>query len=279
MSTRSRAAALHAGRAVPALRAALPAACAALLLAFIPAMHAAAASTLSYSGDSMSTVLSEGNQRALLTGNARVTTEDTIIHADRIELFGKDFIYALCSGNVKVVNTKKGMELTSQNLFYDRKQKIARISGNAVMADLKNELVVKGGFIEDRDEDQLTVVQIGVRILKKDMVCRAEFARYYREKKLLELSGLPWVSRKGDEYRAARITVDLDTEEITLEGDVKGQISTEAKPKDEGSQEPAGGAGPQRPESGKPPAAPRPPGSPAPGGPATETPPLGGPGG
>ena len=46
------------------------------------------------------------------------------------------------------------------------------------MADLKNEMVVKGGFIEDRDKEQLTIVQIGVRIFKKDIVCRAEFARY-----------------------------------------------------------------------------------------------------
>jgi lipopolysaccharide export system protein LptA len=203
-------------------------AAAVVLLSLLPLRPGSAAtSTLSYSGDAMSTVLAEGNQRAVLSGNARVQTEDTLILADRIELFGKDFIYANCSGNVKVVNTKKGMELTSQTLYYDRQEKIARVSGNAVLSDLKNELVVKGGFIEDRDKDQLTVVQIGVRILKKDLVCRAEFARYYREKKMLELSGLPWVSRKGDEYRAARITVNLDTEEITLEGDVTGEITTE----------------------------------------------------
>ncbi len=198
------------------------------LLSLLPLLPGSAAtSTLSYSGDTMSTVLAEGNQRAVLAGNARVQTEDTLIRADRIELFGKDFIYANCAGNVKVINTKRGMELTSQTLFYDRQEKIARVSGNAVLSDIKNELVVKGGFIEDRDKDQLTVIQIGVRILKKDLVCRAEFARYYREKKMLELSGMPWVSRKGDEYRAARITVNLDTEEITLEGDVTGQIMTE----------------------------------------------------
>jgi lipopolysaccharide export system protein LptA len=185
------------------------------------------ASTLTYSGDSMTTDLAEGNKRATLTGHARVQTESMVINADRILLTGKDFIYAQCSGNVRVVDTKRGLELTSDQLYYDRQKKIARVRGNAMMADLKNELVVKGGFIEDRDQEKLTVIQIGVRILKKDMVCRAEFARYNRENKTLELSGLPWVTRKGDEYRAARITVNIDTEEISLEVNVQGQISTE----------------------------------------------------
>ncbi len=214
-----------------------------------------AANTLSYSGDSMSTVLADGNQRAVLAGNARVETEDTVIRADRIELYGKDFIYAICTGNVKAVNVKKGMELTSRRLFYDRQEKIARINGDAVMTDLKNELVVKGGFIEDRDKEELAIVQIGVRILKKDMVCRSEFARYYRKKKMLELSGMPWVSRKGDEYRAVRIIVNLDTEDIDLEGDVKGEIAAgetekkeektpavETPPKDSGPPASGGGA-------------------------------------
>ena len=184
------------------------------------------ADTFTYSGDSASTVLAEGSQHALLTGNARVDTQDLRITADSIELFGKDFIYAQCHGNVHVVDAKRGLDLSSQELFYDRNRKIARIKGNAVMADLKNEMVVKGGFIEDRDLDKITIVQIGVRIFKKDITCKAEFAKYWRDKKTLELSGLPWVSKGSDVYQAARITVNLDTEDISLEGDVQGTIKT-----------------------------------------------------
>jgi lipopolysaccharide export system protein LptA len=184
------------------------------------------ADTFSYAGDTMSTSLSEGREHALLRGNARVETEDLRITASEIELFGKDFIYALCRGSVHVVDAKRGIELTSTELFYNRRDKIARVTGNAVMSDLENEMVVKGGFIEDRDSEGLTVVQIGVRILKKDLVCRAEFARYWRERKVLELSGMPVVTRRGDTYQAARIVIDLDTEEMTFEGEVKGSLET-----------------------------------------------------
>ena len=199
-----------------------------LLLGMTPLLFG---DTFSYAGDSATTVLAEGSQHALLTGHAQVKTQDLRITADNIELFGKDFIYAQCKGNVRVVDTKRGLDLTSQELFYDRDRKVARIRGNAVMSDLKNEMVVKGGFIEDRDTEQITIVQIGVRIFKKDIVCRAEFAKYWREKKILELSGMPWVSKASDIYQAARITINLDTEDISLEGDVQGTIQTPDKEK------------------------------------------------
>lgn len=185
-----------------------------------------AADTFSYSGDSMRTSIAEGREHALLKGNARVETGDLRISASEIELFGKDFIYALCRGAVHVVDAKRGLELTSTELLYNRRDKVARVTGNAVMFDLQNEMVVKGGFMEDRDGEGLTVVQIGVRILKKDLVCRAEFARYWRDRKVLELSGMPVVTRRGDTYQAARIVVDLDTEEMTFDGEVRGSLET-----------------------------------------------------
>ena len=179
--------------------------------------------------------LAEGEQHALLKGHSRVESQDLRITADSIELFGKDFIYATCRGNVHVVDAQRGLDLTSQDLFYDRDRKISRIRGNATMADVKNEMVVKGGFIEDRDKEQITIVQIGVRIFKKDIVCRSEFARYQRDKKILELSGMPWVSKGGDVYQAARITINLDTEEISLEGSVQGTIEDKTKKKTDAS--------------------------------------------
>ncbi len=206
---------------------------AAALLALAPGR--AAAETFSFSGDSTTMTLAEGGQHALLSGHGRVESQDLRITADTIELFGKDFIYAQAHGNVHVVDARRGIDLTSQELFYDRDRKIARVRGNATLADLKNEMVVKGGFIEDRDKEQIDIIQIGVRIFHKDIVCRSEFARYHRDKKILELSGMPWVSKGGDVYQAARITINLDTEEITLEGSVQGTLEDKGKQGDTGA--------------------------------------------
>jgi lipopolysaccharide export system protein LptA len=195
--------------------------------ALAAASLASGAETFTYSGDSVRATLAKGSERAVLTGHATVRSDDVLITADEIELLGEDFTVAIATGSVHVADAKRGIDLAASNLWYDRTAKIARIRGNAEMADLENEIVVKGGFLEDRDEEGLTIVQIGVRIFRKDLVCRSEFAKYWRDRKILELTGMPWVSRKGDEYRATKITIDLDTEEIVLEGSVQGTAAVE----------------------------------------------------
>jgi len=195
-----------------------------LLLCYGPSLWA---QTFSFQGDSMETVLAKGKERTILTGNAEIQTEDNLIRADRVELYGEDFRYVTCEGNVRIVNERKGIDITCEQLFYNRREKVVRVRGRVVMLDKKNEIVVKGGFLENWEESEETVVQIGVRILKEDLVCRAEYARYLRNEEKLELSGMPVVNWKGDEYRALKIYIDLNTDTIRLEGDIRGKVSTD----------------------------------------------------
>ncbi len=201
---------------------------AALVLA--AAAGASAAETFTYSGDTVHATLAKGSERAVLTGHAKVRSDDVLISADEIQLLGEKFTVAVATGSVHVADARRGIDLTAADLWYDRKAKIARIRGSAEMVDLKNEIVVKGGYLEDRDAEGLTIIQIGVRIFRNDMVCRSEFAKYWRDRKILELTGMPWVSKKGDEYRASKITINLDTEEIVLEGGVAGEVAVEEAP-------------------------------------------------
>jgi lipopolysaccharide export system protein LptA len=175
----------------------------------------------------METVLAKGKERTILTGNAEVLTEDNLIRADKVELYGEEFRYVSCEGSVRIVNEQKGIDVTCEQLFYNRQEKVVRVRGKVVMLDKKNEVVVKGGFLENWEESDETVVQIGVRILKEDLVCRAEYARYLRNEEKLELSGMPVVNWKGDEYRALKIFIDLNTDTIRLEGDIRGKVTTD----------------------------------------------------
>ncbi len=171
--------------------------------------------------------LTEGQERTVLTGNAKVTTGSTDIYAERIELYGKDFAYASCSGNVSVRDNSKGIYLRCEELFYDRNKKISRIEGYAEMLDKENNMVVKGNYLQDDTEKEMTLIQIGVRIVKEDIVCRAESAKYDRKNKILELTGKPLVIKDGDEYRAMRIVLNVKTDEISLEGSVSAKMSQE----------------------------------------------------
>ena len=185
--------------------------------------------TFRFSGDETSVVFAEGQERTVLRGSATVTSDDTSIAAEEIEIYGEDFRYAVARGGVEAANADREIYITAEELFFDRERDVLRAEGNAVLEDRRNDLVVKGNLLENRSEDEVTIAQVAVRILGEDLTARGEFALYRRETEVLELSGLPVVFWKGDEYRAARIVVDLQQDEISLEGDVRGQITTETE--------------------------------------------------
>ena len=189
--------------------------------------------TIPFKADRITAELAQGRERTLLSGNAEFKTGSMVVRADTIELYGDDFIYALCTGNVNVTDQEKGINLQADKLFYNRKEDITRIQGNAVMEDTENEIVIKGGIIENREKEGVVLIQVGVRILKKDLVCRSQMARYMRDEERLELSGAPVVFWKGDEFRAMKIFFDLEKEEVQLERNVEATI----KLKDESEEE------------------------------------------
>ena len=202
----------------------VPVAVAALLLP--AAMAATQSERFSFSAERMETVLAEGRERTLLTGNVTLVADDFEITADRIELYGEELNFALSEGGVRVVQPEHGIELVSESLLFDRQGRVVRIQGEALLIDHDNEMVIKGGFLEHWERRNETLIQIGVRILSEDLVARAQFVRYDRGDQTVTLSGLPVVTWQGDEYRATRIFIDLDEDRIVLDGSVSGQIET-----------------------------------------------------
>ena len=175
--------------------------------------------------DSMETVGAKGRERTVLTGAVEIVVDDTIIRAERIELFGEEADIVLCQGSVQVIEENENIEIGSEHLLFDRERSVLRIQGSALLIDRDNEVVVKGGFMEYHQDTGEATVQIGVRILKPDLVSRSEFARYRRDENTVDLSGMPVVTYQGDEYRAMRIFIDLDRETVRMEGEIQGTIT------------------------------------------------------
>lgn len=184
------------------------------------------AETFSFKADHMSGSRASGKEVLILTGRAEVQTESLLLKADRIEIQGKDNEFIDCSGNVWGRDEEKDIVFQSDRLRYDRTLKIARLEGNSTLEDRQNEVVAKGRFIEYNDKTETAVFQVAVRLFKESIVCRSEYALYRRDEQTLELSGFPVVFKKEDEFRAARIRVNLDTEDVSMEGDVSGSIKS-----------------------------------------------------
>jgi lipopolysaccharide export system protein LptA len=195
------------------------------------------ADTFTFKADRMSGGRVSGKEITMLTGNAEVRSDTLVLKADRIELQGEDNQFIDCAGAVWGLEEEKNIIFQTDRLRYDRKLKIARLEGNSTLEDRENEIVAKGRFIEYDDQNEITVFQISVRLFKDDLVCRSEYAVYRRQAKLLDLSGFPVVFKKNDEFRADRIRVDLETDDVSMEGSVSGSIQEkEAETPAEGSE-------------------------------------------
>lgn len=209
----------------------------AALLALAPTT--AAQQTLTFSADRTQSVFAEGRERIELRGNARVESDEFLITAAEIEIFGEDQRYVRSTGGVVVYDSENDMYLTSDEFFLDREGNFLRANGEAYMEDRPNDLVVKGGTIQNWDDLDLTEISVNVRILGEDYTARSQFARYRRETEILELSGTPEIFWKGDEYRATRIRIDLASDEIDLVGDVRAVVRQD---REESGEEADGGA-------------------------------------
>lgn len=185
------------------------------------------AEKISFHAKRMSGTAGNKNNSTVLQGNAQVKTESMEIFAEYIELYGKDFRYIKAHGNVKGINTESEMDFTCENMKYDRKTKIASLEGNVHLVDIKNDVKADAQIIEYNQNTEIAVMQIGINLTQKDNVCTGEHAIYKKNEQLLELNGNPQINQKDDTFRAQTIFLNMDTQEITLSGRVKGTVKTE----------------------------------------------------
>lgn len=169
----------------------------------------------------------EGSEFTVLSGNAYVKTGNKEITADEIRLYGEEYNILVCEGGVTVDDSEEELKITSEMLYYDRTNKITRINSRSIMEDFKNEMIIKSGFMEFRQKEDLLTLQIGVRILKEDLTCRCEFATYDKTADSLIMTGLPVVYKEKDVFRASKITVLLENDEILMDGKVEGSLEIE----------------------------------------------------
>jgi lipopolysaccharide export system protein LptA len=195
-----------------------------LILLFLISCAVLSADTFTFKASRMSGSRALGRETTILIGNAEVRSDSLLLRADRIEIQGKDNQFIECSGNVWGHEEDKNILFFADKLRYDRRQKIAHLEGNSSLEDRQNKIVARARFIEYNDKSENAVFQISVRLFKDDMVCRSEYAVYSRQEKLLDLTGFPVVFKKDDEFRADKIRVDLDTDDVIMEGSISGTI-------------------------------------------------------
>jgi lipopolysaccharide export system protein LptA len=197
------------------------------IFCFIFLINSLFSESINFSADFMRYEAAEGKEYTILSGNAYVQTGSKEITADEIRLYGEEYNILVCEGNVIIIDGEEDLKISSESLYYDRKAKLIRINNRSMMEDYKNEMIIKSGFLEFKQDEDTLILQISVRILKKDLTCRSEFAIYDKKSNTLLMTGLPIVYKNDDIFRASKIKVLLDNDEIQMDGKVEGSLIIE----------------------------------------------------
>lgn len=182
-----------------------------------------------FSADSMSGIIGDKSDTTTLSGEAYVLTESMEISADKIILSGKDFRYIEAEGTINGKNVEAELEFSCVKLKYDRETKKADLINNVSLTDTKNNVTAKAQIIEYDQNTDIAIMQIDIELKQKDNTCTGIYAVYRKNDQILELSGNAQIKQGEDTFRAQEITLNLNSQEIILDGRVKGSIIDERK--------------------------------------------------
>jgi len=199
-----------------------------LMILTIPQIIANPSNQITFRGGYTRAVMREGRESIILTQGAIVTVGSITIEAETIELSGKNSRYLTGTDNVRIVDSSRGLTIIASNISYDRELESILIDSWVEIQDLENEVIASGAYLSYDQAKGIMRLQIAVKLLHHTesgaMVCRADTMEYNRQEMTLALTGNSSVYWKGDSYEASSISVDLNTEEIRMEGSIKGTV-------------------------------------------------------
>lgn len=200
-----------------------------LLLVFVLIASFVFASNITFSGGYTKVSLQDGNHSVMLTDGAYVNTDEFSLSANSIQLFGTDYDMVQCDGNVVVVEIEKELELKCPKLVYDRTAQELMANGWIEIDDKQNELKLSCAWLDYKQSEKIMLLQIRAKIVKNTddglMNCTANSIEYNSETQIVKLKGNARVEWGDDIYNASIITVNLDTEEVTLHGSISGEVN------------------------------------------------------
>ena len=194
------------------------------LAACLMAAFPLGAENIIFRADSMTGSSSDSADYAKLSGNATIITQTMEIYADTIELSGKNYRYIKAYGNVSGTNTESKIDFTCEQLVYDRDTELAAMKNTVHLVDRANETVANAEIMDYDKKKDTVVMQISVTMQQKDNICIGSHAIYNTATKMLYLSGNPQITQGSDVFRAQEISLNLDTQEVRLDGRVRGSV-------------------------------------------------------
>ncbi|MCR4789849.1 MAG: LptA/OstA family protein [Treponemataceae bacterium] len=216
------------------------------LLCFLSTITFLFAENISFSADKMLGSTGEDSQFSKLEGNAYIKTEKMEIRADQIILSGEDFRFITAIGKITGKSEESDFDFSCEQLDYDRDTEIVVLKGNVSLIDNENEVKASAQLIEFNQKSEIANMQIDVKLIQKKNTCTGASALYNKGEQTLRLTGSPQVVKDQDTFKANEIYMNLDTEEITLDGKVRGSVTDESSSDKKDEKKPENKAQPKK---------------------------------
>ena len=187
-----------------------------------------AGDSITFSGGTSSVSLKEEKRSVNLTGGAHVTVGTLSIRADSIMIEGDDYEEITCRGGILITDEEKGLTIRTSELYYDRMSERLLISSWCELNDTGNELAASASALYYDMDAEILELSMRVNLAKNTssgmLSAACENMIYDRNEESLILSGSADVKWKDDTYKASVIAIDLENEQIRLEGQIGGQV-------------------------------------------------------
>ena len=199
-----------------------------IVMFFIKLTSPLFAKNIQFSAEKIDIKPLENNENIFqLTGNAKIGNEDFSIHADEINVFGKDSEKIEAKSNVTLTDHTSGLVAHGFNLTYYRAPGRLTMSGNVEIRNPEENFVARSSYIEIAKENGPITLRASVRIFQDNLFARSDLAIYNKKSNQLQLIGNTYLSQEGKIYHTDRTTINLKTKEVILEGGISGNIDDE----------------------------------------------------
>lgn len=185
--------------------------------------------TLTFSGGKSSLSMKKGKEQVILSDGAEISFGSMLVSGNKITLSGNEWRYVESEGLTTIKDSEQGLEIKANSLWFDRETESLVITSWFEIEDTKQELSAMGGSLfYDMNADMLELMK-QVSLLKITdsgiMKCTSEYISYDRESDILTLKDGAKIVWGSDTYQAEMISVNLNTDEIKLEGRIEGNIN------------------------------------------------------
>lgn len=172
----------------------------------------------------------QGNNKILtLKTNAYINVDNITITADEVVIEGDDYQKITASGNVVLTDSERDLTIKTASLFFDRISERLLISNFVEVQNNGDEMACSAfSLVYDIQSGsmELSIQANVIKISDGDIVrAQAEKISYDNESEKLTLQTRAILNYKGDNYEADIVKIDLNTNEIELEGKIKGVIN------------------------------------------------------